>query len=292
MQPGSSSRTVWSAIFALALFVCIYVTPSHAFTPETLSLWISHGERIRVSAGEAVVPVKVGFGRFPDGRRDLSELVGLRVAYAVNNNSASAWVWREIDLQSRDANGYMPIAVREGDSILIYAHAVSKDGRVSYSAKSSISRFGRKKPPRQFDVATRIPGFMELDVLPAFHYWRQTGEQLKVGIRGAGDQMNQTMLALDENMPVESILLGRDGYGQYTPPDDIRLNALSSQASKTTLLVAEKMESGIRHVASYSLLLHRNRFQHRNQMAGAVLFSATAVVVLAWVVFRRRKARF
>ena len=279
-------------MFVLALFVCIYVTPSYAFTPQTGCLWISQGERIRVSAGEAVVPVKVEFGRFPDGLSDLSELAGLRVAYAVNNNSASAWVWREIDLQSRDANGYMPIAVREGDSILIYAHAVSKDKSLSYSAKSSISRFGRKRPPRQFDVATRIPGFIELDVLPAFHYWRQTGEQLKVGIRGSGDQVNQTMLALDENMPAESILLGRDGYGQYTPPDDIRLNAQSAQASKATLLVAEKMESGIRHVASYSLLLHRNRFQHRNQIAGALLFSATAAVVLAWVVFRRRKAGF
>jgi len=280
-------------LFLLTLCICLQVTPSYAFTPHTDCLWIAQGERIRANAGEAVVPVKVEFGRFPGGRRDLSQLAGLRIAYAVNNsNAGSEWVWREIDLQSRDANGYMPIAVRDGDSILIYAYATLRNGSVRYSAKTSISRFGRKKPPRQFDVTNRIPAFMEVDLLPPFHYWRQTGEQLKVGIRGTGNQISHTMQALDENMPIQPISLGSDGYGQYTPPDDTRLNARSAQAAKTTLLVAEKNEPGVIQVASYSLQLHRNRFQHRNQKAGALLFATTAAAVLAWVVYRRRKARF
>lgn len=293
MPQRSSNSGVLPALLVLALCIGLNVIPSYALPVPFDCLWITQGERVRLSAGEAVVPVKVEFGRFPDGRRDLSQLAGLRIAYAVNNsNAGSEWVWHETDLQSRDANGYIHIAVRDGDSILIYAYASLRDGSVRYSAKTSISRFGRKKPPRQFDVKDRIPAFMEVDVLPAFHYWRQTGEQFKVGIRGAGNQISHTMLALDENMPAESILLGSDGYGQYMPPDDTRLNARSAQAAKTTLLVAEKNEPGVIQVASYSLQLHRNRFQHRNQKAGALLFAATAATVLAWVVYRRRKARF
>lgn len=273
------------------LFCC---SETQASTPDNDCLWISYGERIRGKNNEVAQPVKINFGRFPDGRKDLPVSAKLQAFCFFNDGSVnSEWHRKALDLSGRDKDGFIPIPTREHDHVLIYAMAElqSGDGKTVYSAKSAFSRFTRKKPVKPFDLHPTAADPLGLDIVPRFHYWRQIGETLKISTKPSYPaEPSASLYLLDEHAEPKMLICAKDGSASCTLQDDKTLNAQSSKASKIGLVYAEKREGNHRYVSTFSMLLHRSRIMHRNYKAGLAVIAGTMILSLAVVLRRRRQA--
>ena len=280
----------------LLLFFLIGSVKTWADSSEDDYLWIEFGERIREPDGTITLPLEIKYGKFPYEKKEISQLDGLRVFYALmEKDDEDTWVFYEANIEEVNGKSEVSIKSFKMDNFVILAEARKvKDGITHwYFAKTSFILFGHSFPKRQRMKAVTsgdINREFEIFTTPQFHYWPQTSEPVRITPLFNFERLGEKQLCIfDEN--TDSICVRTDEAGNYTyiPPEDRELNRKSRTAFKQVVIVAEETRNKSNYVCSYTLLLHRNRFKNRRTLPGISIFLVTMTAVFLVTLRQRRK---
>lgn len=282
-------------ITLFAFLLCWLVTPraTHgAFSPTDNCLWISPGNGVRNADGSVTLPLSIRYGRFPAGVGDLTSLRDLRVRYALA--SGDSWSLGEIGLEPARDRGVLRLRVGAEQRLLLRVNATSREkGRtVHHHALTWYQRAGRSGngSPVSAPPGDPLHNELELSIAPRFHYWRQVGESLGIGISNRLSPASPTLVTiLDEHLPVQRILVDPRQTTTWTPPDDHDLNSREERSGKETLLVAESDGSSTIFRTTTTLLLHRNRTGHHRLAPGLLTLGCSCGLTVLAVTVKRRK---
>lgn len=271
----------------------------HASVLNEDHLWIEFGKSFREKDGSLTLPLRLNYGRFPEKRIYPGDLDDIRAFYTLNEkNGKGETLFYNLDIE-KDCEGFaVNIRSFKGDHFIVYANAAKVQSRAirQYSAKTSFVIFGQAfsedRRVRSVDP-DRIERQLEICVLPEYQVWPQTGNPVGIEPLFEGEPMPRKAISIfDENMPPIEIITDEKGEHIYVPPDDRKLNRKGGTDFKQSVIALEKVDEDTKYISSYTLLLHRSRFQNYRLLMGALIFAATMISSFLFVIVKRRRFKF
>jgi hypothetical protein len=281
----------------LSLFF-FYIGPPkiYAFTAKDDYLWIEFREQIKEKNGSLTRPLEIGYGRFPEKRKDISELEDLRAFYTLaEKDDDGKRIFYEAEIEKTGGKCLVRISAFKAERFIVLVEGKKIQGKDihHYLAKTSFILYGhcpseRKKtkpiPPNEINRR------FEMCTTPEFLHWPQTDNPVKITIL-----FNQKLLEdrpifiLDENLGIIEATTDETANYTYIPQEDKKLNLQGMTASKHAIIVARESKGNTNYISSHTLLLHRNRFKNRRLTLGAGIFGGVMAGVFLVVAAKRRR---
>jgi hypothetical protein len=285
----------------LIIFTIIYILSSggsgvFAFSTNDDYLWIEFGSGKKEKDGSISFPFQIHYGRFPTEKKDIGALEDIRAFYTLNEDTNEDALYYPVEIK-KNLKGYsLNIRSCEANRYTLHVEANMKQnqGIHRYYAKTSFVLFGHG--PAEGNRSLPVPSVsidrtLEICVSPKFHYWPQTGIPVKISPVFYGQQIIEEKISLfDENMPLVQIKTDEKGKVVYQPPEDKILNRKSDTGFKQTVMVVEMTEGERKYTSSYTLLLHRSRYNNYRFLTGIIIFCSTIFVVSLFVIMKRKRS--
>lgn len=286
-------------IVLILFFLFIKGIDVYAFSLKDDYLWIEFGKCIREKNGSLTLPLKLNYGRFPGAKKGLEELNDVSVFYSLaETDDEGKPVFYAARIQKDKQHYFVNINSCEQNRFVVFAQAKKKRNKSTeqYFAKTSFFLFGHaisKKKNTRTILSREINWQLEIRIIPEFQCWLQTGDSVKIiPVFKKGFLAQKEIALFDENLPMVEIMTDEKGECAYVPTEDKRLNQKGGREFKQVVMVAEETRGGIKHISSYTLLLHRSRFKNYRFFMGAVIFLGTMAAVSLFVIGRRKRTKF
>ncbi len=282
----------------LALGVLAKATDGHASFAEDDYLWLEFGQRVKEKDGALTLPLQINYGRFPDQKKGLGELAGLRAFYTLTEkDNAGNRIFYEAEIEKNSGKCLVHIKSFKTNRFIVLVEGRKSAGEVRYCylAKTSFILFGHSPSQRKKIrpvPSNEIDRQFEIALTPEFSDWPQTGNPVRMAPLFGKDHLREKVLYIfDENHGSGDIKTDKTGSCTYIPPDDKKLNWEGVTAFKQTVIVAEESKGNTNYLSSYTLLLHRSRTKNRRLLPGAGIFGATLAGVFLLVIAGRKRFR-
>lgn len=282
-------------LIGLFCFLFFGVSKTYALTPETDYLWIGLGESVKEKDGSISLPVEVNYGRFPEEKKDLSELENLKAFYSQGKkNNDNDWIFHETQMEKNNGRYHININSPEQNRFIIIIEAKKTQGELKYhySAKASFFLFGHSfSDKKQMKPVSFVnpEHLFEISTEPQFDYWPQVENPIKITPSFDKEHLPGSPIYLfDENKTQMEIKTDQKGTCTYEPPNDKKLNWQGDRAFKQTLIATEKFDRNAKYIATYTLLLHRSRSKNRKIFPGAAIFAGIVIGFSFIMVLKRR----
>ncbi|RKY36751.1 MAG: hypothetical protein DRP78_02910 [Candidatus Omnitrophota bacterium] len=280
-------------------FILIQGIDIYAFSSKEEYLWIEFGKCMREKDGSLTLPLELNYGRFPGAKQGLKGLDEVSVFYSLSETDHNGKpVFYTARIQQDKQNYSVNINSSKQNRFIVFAQAKKKQNKVTirYLAKTSFFLFGHsfsKKKTTRIILSREINRQLEIRIIPEFQCWPQTGNSVKIiPVFKKGYLAEKAISLFDQNMPQVEIMTNEKGECVYVPREDKRLNQKGETAFKQAVIVAEEDQGGIKHISSYTLLLHRSRFKNYKFFMGIAIFLGTMAAVFLFVIAGRKRIKF
>ena len=276
-----------------------FIIPARLQAGQEKYLWIEMEDAERLRDGSLNLKLNLYFGMFPDKKGPVDEIQDLEAFYIKKGfgKSISAECYKA-DINKSDSSYYINIISPDENSYTLYVNGIKTKGsdKYKYYAKTTFALFGKSSIDDNIDLSADTKSInrqLEINTVPEFHYWPQTGTPLKISTAFNGSPLVNNHLHIhDEHNPEINVISDHSGEILYVAPEDDELNRKGSTAFKHAIVTVEHSEAGVKYISSRTLILHRSRYGNYRLYTGVTIFGLVTAVFFMSMYFVRKRTAF